>query len=271
MGGQSTFMVEMRDIQQMTDKATERSLVIIDELGRGTSTAEGMSIAQAVIEYLHDEIGCKSLVSTHFHELSHLEGSLTHLANASMAVKEDGGDVTFLRRLVPGAASTSYGIYCARLAGLPQSIIGRAYELLDAAESLHVPAVARQSSGLAHAGAPNVEHATAAGTANEQHTTVAGASHEQHATDSGAANEHYAAAAVREAAPAFAGKRQPRCRLQMAFRRQPLRCSCPSSEKMGARRYLRRIRASRMSRLTRPPKLLRRLPHWLRIICGGSI
>ncbi|QJC51991.1 DNA mismatch repair protein MutS [Paenibacillus albicereus] len=134
-GGQSTFMVEMRDIQQMTDKATRRSLVIIDELGRGTSTAEGMSIAQAVIEFLHDRTGCKALVSTHFHELSHLEESLRYLRNASMAVKESGGDVTFLRKLVPGAASTSYGIYCARLAGLPESIIGRAYELLEAHEA----------------------------------------------------------------------------------------------------------------------------------------
>lgn len=144
VGGQSTFMVEMRDIQQMTDKATERSLVIIDELGRGTSTAEGMSIAQAVIEYLHDRTGCKALVSTHFHELSHLEESLEHLSNASMAVKESGGDVTFLRRLVPGAASTSYGIYCARLAGLPESIIGRAYELLESAESHYSPVPAKK-------------------------------------------------------------------------------------------------------------------------------
>ncbi|MCM3748980.1 DNA mismatch repair protein MutS [Paenibacillus pasadenensis] len=136
-GGQSTFMVEMRDIQQMTDKATSRSLVIIDELGRGTSTAEGMSIAQAVIEFLHDQTGCKALVSTHFHELSHLEESLHYLHNASMAVKESGGDVTFLRKLVPGAASTSYGIYCARLAGLPDSIIGRAYKLLETMESQH--------------------------------------------------------------------------------------------------------------------------------------
>jgi len=132
IGGQSTFMVEMKDIQQMTDKATSSSLVIIDELGRGTSTGEGMAIAQAVIEYIHHHIGCKSLVSTHFHELAHLEDSLPALKNARMAVEESGDDVTFLRKLVSGAASTSYGIYCAQLAGLPSSIIGRAYELLDA-------------------------------------------------------------------------------------------------------------------------------------------
>ncbi|WP_168122683.1 DNA mismatch repair protein MutS [Paenibacillus sp. HB172176] len=131
IGGQSTFMVEMKDIQIMTDKATNRSLVIIDELGRGTSTGEGMAIAQAVIEYVHEHIGCKALVSTHFHELAHLEDSLARLSNARMAVEESGDDVTFLRKLVPGAADTSYGIYCAQLAGLPNAIIDRAYHLLE--------------------------------------------------------------------------------------------------------------------------------------------
>ncbi|MGO4111244.1 DNA mismatch repair protein MutS [Paenibacillus sp. YAF4_2] len=135
IGGQSTFMVEMKDIQLMTEKATENSLVIIDELGRGTSTSEGMSIAQAVIEFVHHHIGCKALVSTHFHELSHLEATLPKLANACMAVQESGDHVTFLRKLIPGAASTSYGIYCARLAGLPDSIIDRAYVLLEHLEA----------------------------------------------------------------------------------------------------------------------------------------
>ncbi|MGO4371670.1 DNA mismatch repair protein MutS [Paenibacillus sp. MCAF20] len=134
IGGQSTFMVEMKDIQIMTEKASASSLVIIDELGRGTSTGEGMAIAQAVIEYVHHHIGCKALVSTHFHELAHLEDSLPALANARMAVEESGDNVTFLRKLISGAASTSYGIYCAQLAGLPQSIIGRAYELLEDTE-----------------------------------------------------------------------------------------------------------------------------------------
>lgn len=134
IGGQSTFMVEMMDIQIMTEKATRQSLVIIDELGRGTSTGEGMAIAQAVIEYMHDEVGCKTLVSTHFHELAHLEESLAGLKNHCMAVKESDGQVTFLRKLIPGAAGTSYGIYCARIAGLPDGIIGRAYQLLAAFE-----------------------------------------------------------------------------------------------------------------------------------------
>ncbi|WP_159883387.1 DNA mismatch repair protein MutS [Paenibacillus puerhi] len=135
IGGQSTFMVEMMDIQVMTEKATAKSLVIIDELGRGTSTGEGMAIAQAVIEFLHDRIGCKTLVSTHFHELAHLEDSLRDLRNGCMAVKESGQNVTFLRKLIPGAADTSYGIYCAQIAGLPGSIIDRSYELLHAFEA----------------------------------------------------------------------------------------------------------------------------------------
>jgi DNA mismatch repair protein MutS len=134
VGGQSTFMVEMMDIQTMTAKATGRSLVIIDELGRGTSTGEGMAIAQSVIEHLYHQIGCKTLVSTHFHELAHLEDTLSGLRNHCMAVKESGRDVTFLRKFIRGAASTSYGIYCARIAGLPDPIIDRAYELLSAFE-----------------------------------------------------------------------------------------------------------------------------------------
>ncbi|UVI27702.1 DNA mismatch repair protein MutS [Paenibacillus spongiae] len=134
IGGQSTFMVEMKDIQTMTEKATSQSLVIIDELGRGTSTAEGMAIAQAVIEFVHHDVGCKALVSTHFHELAHLEETLPSLANACMAVQETGDNVTFLRKLVPGAAGSSYGIYCAQLAGLPQGIIKRAYTLLETLE-----------------------------------------------------------------------------------------------------------------------------------------
>ncbi|NJJ37643.1 DNA mismatch repair protein MutS [Paenibacillus apii] len=134
IGGQSTFMVEMADIQLMTEKATPRSLIIIDELGRGTSTSEGMAIAQAVIEYVHHHIGCKALVSTHFHELAHLEDTLDGLRNYSMAVQESGDKVHFLRKLIPGAADSSYGIYCARLAGLPGSIIDRAYGLLQQIE-----------------------------------------------------------------------------------------------------------------------------------------
>ncbi|KOR88912.1 DNA mismatch repair protein MutS [Paenibacillus solani] len=149
IGGQSTFMVEMADIQVMTEKATPRSLIIIDELGRGTSTSEGMAIAQAVIEYVHDHIGCKALVSTHFHELAHLQESLGGLKNYSMAVQESGDKVHFLRKLMPGAADSSYGIYCARLAGLPGSIIDRAYGLLQGLEMASLAAVASEQGASA--------------------------------------------------------------------------------------------------------------------------
>ncbi|MGG6314586.1 DNA mismatch repair protein MutS [Paenibacillus macerans] len=161
IGGQSTFMVEMADIQIMTEKATPRSLIIIDELGRGTSTSEGMAIAQAVIEYVHDRIGCKALVSTHFHELAHLEHSLHGLSNYSMAVQESGDKVHFLRKLIPGAADTSYGIYCARLAGLPEEIIGRAYGLLKGLEQKG-PAIAGGSAAIGE-GAARAETAAASG------------------------------------------------------------------------------------------------------------
>lgn len=151
-GGQSTFMVEMREIRAMTARATRRSLVIIDELGRGTSTAEGMAIAQAVIEYLHDRVGCKTLVSTHYHELAYLEERLRHLSNYSMAVRESDGEVMFLHKFVRGAANSSYGIYCARVAGLPEEIIERAYELVrgyeaKAAEFEHEQAVRETAGG----------------------------------------------------------------------------------------------------------------------------
>ncbi|WNQ09173.1 DNA mismatch repair protein MutS [Paenibacillus aurantius] len=154
IGGQSTFMVEMMDIQVMTEKATERSLVIIDELGRGTSTGEGMAIAQAVIEFLHHEIGCKTLVSTHFHELAHLEESLPYLQNYCMAVKESGQQVTFLRKLIRGAADTSYGIYCAEIAGLPESIIQRSYDLLNAFEERAAASAEREAAAGAETPAP---------------------------------------------------------------------------------------------------------------------
>ena len=163
IGGQSTFMVEMMDIQVMTEKATSRSLVIIDELGRGTSTGEGMAIAQAVIEFMHDRIGCKTLVSTHFHELAHLEESLRHLRNHCMAVKESGRQVTFLRKLIRGAASTSYGIYCAEIAGLPDTIIQRSYDLLRGFEERS--AAAAQVAVSAPHPAPEPDTAASAATA----------------------------------------------------------------------------------------------------------
>lgn len=191
IGGQSTFMVEMADIQVMTEKATSRSLIIIDELGRGTSTSEGMAIAQAVIEYVHDHIGCKALVSTHFHELAHLESSLSGLSNYSMAVQESGDKVHFLRKLIPGAADTSYGIYCARLAGLPGGIIERAYGLLQGFEQ----AAAEVASGGAEARAGQPGAAVGGGAAAKKTAAEA-----QGAASIGVPNEEQADGSYRAAA-----------------------------------------------------------------------
>ncbi|WP_459910800.1 DNA mismatch repair protein MutS [Desulfotomaculum defluvii] len=132
--GQSTFMVEMSETKQIIDHATAKSLVIIDELGRGTSNLEGMAIAQSVIEYLHNKIGCRTLFSTHYHELAELEGILSGLKNYATAVKEQGDEVAFLRKVVRSAASKSYGVHCARLAGVPIEIINRAGELVKQLE-----------------------------------------------------------------------------------------------------------------------------------------
>lgn len=128
--GQSTFMVEMFETKQILDHATPRSLVIIDELGRGTSNLEGMAIAQAVIEFLHNKLGCRTLFSTHYHELAELEGLLPGLTNYATAVKEQGNEVAFLRKVVRAKASKSYGVHCAKLAGLPGEIIQRASQLV---------------------------------------------------------------------------------------------------------------------------------------------
>ena len=135
--GQSTFMVEMVETAAILNQATPRSLVILDEIGRGTSTYDGLSIARAVIEHLHNDprLGCKTLFATHYHELTQLAATLPGVRNYSVAVAEEGGDVIFLHRIVPGGADRSYGVHVARLAGLPQGVINRAWEVLTNLES----------------------------------------------------------------------------------------------------------------------------------------
>lgn len=130
IAGRSTFMVEMHECNNALRYATPKSLVIIDELGRGTSNLEGMAIAQAVIEYLHDTIACRTLFSTHYHELAEMAASLPGLQNYAAAVAEKGTDVVFLHRIIPGKASSSYGVHCAKLAGLPVTVTGRANQLV---------------------------------------------------------------------------------------------------------------------------------------------
>jgi DNA mismatch repair protein MutS len=133
--GQSTFMVEMTETANILHHATRRSLVVLDEIGRGTSTFDGLSIAWAVAEQLHDRVGARTLFATHYHELTDLAREKPRVKNCSIAVKELGGKVLFLRKLIAGAASKSYGIEVARLAGLPPEVIARARELLHNLEA----------------------------------------------------------------------------------------------------------------------------------------
>jgi DNA mismatch repair protein MutS len=131
--GQSTFMVEMTEVANILRNATRKSLLILDEIGRGTSTFDGLSIAWAVIEYISDNklLGAKTLFATHYHELTELEGKIEHVNNYCIAVKEKGDDIVFLRKIVQGGADKSYGIQVAKLAGVPQLVIDRAKEIVE--------------------------------------------------------------------------------------------------------------------------------------------
>ncbi len=133
--GQSTFMLEMVEVANILKHATEKSLVILDEIGRGTSTFDGLSIAWAVAEYMQKKIGAKTLFATHYHELTQLEDTLPGVKNYSIAVKKHGDDITFLRRIVRGGADDSYGIEVAALAGVPKAVIKRAKDILKKVES----------------------------------------------------------------------------------------------------------------------------------------
>ena len=130
--GQSTFMVEMVETAAILNHATPRSLIILDEIGRGTSTYDGLAIAKAVAEYIHNHprLGCKTLFATHYHELTQLAESLPRVRNLNVAVSDENGSIVFLRRIVPGGADRSYGVHVAQLAGLPGSVVNRAWEVL---------------------------------------------------------------------------------------------------------------------------------------------
>ena len=130
--GQSTFMVEMSEVANILRNATVNSLLILDEIGRGTSTYDGLSIAWAVVEYIsnYHRLGAKTLFATHYHELTELEGQLPGVHNYCIAVKEQGDDIVFLRKIMKGGADRSYGIQVAKLAGIPSGVIARANEIL---------------------------------------------------------------------------------------------------------------------------------------------
>ena len=141
--GQSTFMVEMSETSAILHGATARSLVLLDEIGRGTSTYDGVAIAWAVTEFLHNGIGCKTIFATHYHELTQLTEELAHARNYNVAVREAGDEIVFLHRLEPGGADRSYGIHVGRLAGLPAPVVARAWQVLQLLEAGHQ--VAHQS------------------------------------------------------------------------------------------------------------------------------
>ncbi len=135
--GQSTFMVEMSETSAILHGATARSLVLLDEIGRGTSTYDGVAIAWAVTECLHNAVGCKTIFATHYHELTQLTEELAHARNFNVAVREVGDEIVFLHRLEPGGADRSYGIHVGRLAGLPAPVVSRAWEVLKLLEAGH--------------------------------------------------------------------------------------------------------------------------------------
>ncbi|MBN9520224.1 DNA mismatch repair protein MutS [bacterium] len=135
--GQSTFMVEMTEAANILNNATPRSLVILDEIGRGTSTYDGVSLAWAITEYLHGAVGCRALFATHYHELAQLAATLPNLRNYNVTVQEHEKDVVFLHKIGPGNADKSYGIHVARLAGLPEAVLARAEAVLGTLEARH--------------------------------------------------------------------------------------------------------------------------------------
>ncbi|HET7464716.1 MAG TPA: DNA mismatch repair protein MutS [Longimicrobium sp.] len=140
--GQSTFMVEMNETAAILHGATARSLVLLDEIGRGTSTWDGLSVATATTEHLHEQVGAKTIFATHYHELTRLSNRLPGVVNFSVAVREVDDGIVFLRRLVPGGADRSYGVEVARLAGLPETVVARAREILRELETAAAPAPA---------------------------------------------------------------------------------------------------------------------------------
>ena len=155
--GQSTFMVEMTEVANILRNATKNSLLVLDEIGRGTSTFDGLSIAWAVIEHISNPrlLGAKTLFATHYHELTELEGTINGVNNYCIAVKEQGDDIVFLRKIVKGGADKSYGIQVAKLAGVPDSVIQRAKELVEELSSADITAHARE---IAQMSASSVQH-----------------------------------------------------------------------------------------------------------------
>ena len=138
MSGESTFMVEMNEANTAISEATENSLILFDELGRGTATFDGMALAQSIIEYIHNQIKAKTFFSTHYHELTDLEQSLKNVKNIHVSAHEEDGKVTFLHKIKEGSIDKSYGIHVAKLAELPEIVIKRADQILKIYENKEI-------------------------------------------------------------------------------------------------------------------------------------
>jgi DNA mismatch repair protein MutS len=152
--GQSTFMVEMTETARILNNASARSLVILDEIGRGTSTYDGLSLAWAIVEHVHDHVGCRTLFATHYHELTDLASTMSGVTNLNVSVKEWEDHVVFLHKIVPGAADKSYGIHVARLAGVPRSVNERAKQILSQLEAEHLDDMGRPKIGAGRSKRP---------------------------------------------------------------------------------------------------------------------
>ncbi len=150
ISGQSTFMVEMLEAKNAIVNATSKSLLLFDEIGRGTSTYDGMALAQAIIEYIHQNIGAHTLFSTHYHELTDLESKLENLVNVHVSAIEENDNVVFLHKIKEGAADKSYGIHVAKLAELPENLIKRANEILSQLEQSQKEVVVTKDESIDH-------------------------------------------------------------------------------------------------------------------------
>jgi DNA mismatch repair protein MutS len=157
--GRSTFMVEMTEAANILNNATDRSLVILDEIGRGTSTYDGVSLAWAIMEYLHDQVGCRTLFATHYHELAQLANKLPGLRNYNVLVQESEGLVVFLHQIAAGSADKSYGIHVAKLAGVPEEVLDRANEVLADLEA-HQVKTRRLGAPIIRRRRPPAQHPT---------------------------------------------------------------------------------------------------------------
>jgi len=143
--GESSFMTEMKEVSYILRNADQNSLVLLDEIGKGTSTFDGMSIAWAIVEYLHNKIKCKAIISTHYHQLTQMSSYLSHIFNYQMAIKEEGEEIVFLRKLLPGSTDKSYGIHVAKLANIPTEVVSRSKEILSKLEKVEVSPLSKVS------------------------------------------------------------------------------------------------------------------------------